>query len=272
VTNALRKTANIDLAPLAGAVAIACVLLAGCATAPTDPAERAAFEANNDPLEPMNRDIFAFNLAADKYVIRPVAEGYREVVPGFARDGIRHFLNNLNEPIIFMNNMLQGEAGRAANTVGRFVVNSTVGVGGIVDVMAMDGVPQESGDFGQTMFSYGVGAGPYLVLPILGPSNPRDAFGKLVVDSTADPFNNLINGTIYNEPTLQYVRAGVDGIDLRARNIETLDQLQRDSLDFYAKMRSVTRQYRDSELRHGKPAEPDPSLYGSGPEPTNLLP
>jgi phospholipid-binding lipoprotein MlaA len=271
VINTARKAAKFDLAPLAGAIGLACLLLAGCATPPTDPAERAAFDANNDPLEPMNRDIFEFNQAADKFVIRPVAVGYRDIVPEFARNGIRHFLNNLNEPVIFMNNMLQGEAGRAARTLGRFVFNSTLGVGGFVDVMAMNGVPQESGDFGQTLYSWGVGSGPYLVLPIFGPSNPRDAFGKFVVDGYADPFNELVNGTIYNEPTLEYVRDGVDGIDLRARNIDTLDQLQRDSLDFYAKLRSVSRQYRDSELRHGAAAEPDPSLYGpepTGPEPS----
>jgi len=105
------------------------------------------------------------------------------------------------------------------------------------------------------------------VLPIFGPSNPRDAIGKFVVDGYADPFNNLVNGTIYNKPTLEYVRDGVYGIDLRSRNIETLDQLERDSLDFYAKMRSVSRQYRDSELRHGAPAQPDTSLYGPEPSP-----
>ena len=190
------------------------------------------------------------------------------MLPEFARNGIRHFLNNLNEPIIFMNNVLQGEGdarrqhGRSVRVPTRPLVSAASSTS-----LAMNGVPQESGDFGQTLFRYGVGPGPYLVLPIFGPSNPRDAFGKYVVDGTADPFNNLINGTIYNEPTFStHVQAGVDGIDLRARNIETLDQLQRDSLDFYAKMRSVSRQYRESELRHGKAAEPDASLYG-GPEP-----
>lgn len=220
----------------------------------------------------MNRKIFDFNQLADKYVIRPVAVGYRDVVPEFARNGIKHFFDNLNEPVIFMNNMLQGEGGRAAKTVVRFAVNSTVGVGGFVDVMGMQGVPQETGDFGQTLYRWGAPPGPYLVLPILGPSNPRDAIGIYGVDGLADPFNRLVDGTIYNKPTLVYVRQGISGIDLRSRNIETLDQLQRDSLDFYAKFRSVWRQYRDSVLRHGASAEPDYSLYGgepSAPTPEN---
>ncbi len=253
----------------ATAAALICTgfVAGGCATAPADPSERAAFEATNDPLEPMNRQIFAFNQAADKYVIRPVAQGYRDVLPDFVRNRIKDFLDNLNEPVIFMNNMLQGEGGRAAKTVTRFVVNSTVGVGGLYDVLGANGVAQETGDFGQTLYRWGVPPGPYLVLPIFGPSNPRDAVGIYGVDGLADPFNRLVDGTIYNKPTLMYVREGLYGIDLRSRNIDTLDQLERDSLDFYAKMRSVSRQYRDSVLRHGASAEPDYSLYG-GPEPS----
>jgi phospholipid-binding lipoprotein MlaA len=267
VTSAPEQKKPHQLAVAAAALALAWLAPSGCATPPTDPTERAAYEATNDPLEPMNRSIFAFNQVADKYVIRPVAVGYRDVVPEFARNGLKHFLDNLNEPIIFMNNMLQGEGTRSAKTVTRFVVNSTVGIGGLVDVMGKDGVPQETGDFGQTLYRWGVGPGPYLVLPIFGPSNPRDAIGRYGVDGYADPFNNLVNGTIYNKPTLQYVRDGLFGIDLRSRNIENLDQLERDSLDFYAKIRSVSRQYRDSELRHGAPAEPDVLLYGPTPSP-----
>ena len=244
------------------------LLPGGCATAPTDPTERAAFEANNDPLEPVNREIFSFNQAADKYVIRPVAQGYRDVVPEFVRNRIKNFLDNLNEPVIFMNNILQGEGGRAAKTVTRFAVNSTVGVGGFYDVLGANGVPQETGDFGQTLYRWGVPPGPYLVLPIFGPSNPRDAVGIYGIDGLADPFNRLVDGTIYNKPGYMYLREGLQGIDLRSRNIETLDQLERDSLDFYAKMRSVSRQYRDSVLRHGASAEPEYSLYNS-PEPSS---
>jgi phospholipid-binding lipoprotein MlaA len=270
VTSASKEKRPLRLAVTAAALALVGLAPSGCATAPTDPTERAAFEATNDPWEPVNREIFAFNQVADKYVIRPVAIGYRDVVPEFARNRIRDFLDNLNEPVIFMNNMLQGEGGRAAKTVSRFVINSTVGVGGFYDVLGANGVPQESGDFGQTLYRWGVPPGPYLVLPILGPSDPRDAIGKYGVDGLADPFNRLVDGTIYNEPTLVYVREGVWGIDLRSRNIETLDQLERDSLDFYAKMRSVWRQYRDAELRHGAPAELDYSLYG--PEPGGPTP
>ena len=268
MTSAAKQKTPLRLLASAAALAVIGFLPSGCATPPTDPAERAAFEATNDPWEPLNRNIFAFNEAADKYVIRPTAIAYRDVVPQFVRNRIKDFLDNLNEPVIFMNNMLQGEGGRAAKTVTRFAVNSTVGVGGFYDVLGANGVPQETGDFGQTLYRWGVPSGPYLVLPILGPSNPRDAVGIYGIDGLADPFTRLIDGTIYNEPTLIYVREGVYGIDLRSRNIETLDQLHRDSLDFYAKMRSVWRQYRDSVLRHGAAAEIDYSLYG-GPEPSS---
>ena len=271
MTSASKEKRPLRLAVTAAALALVGLAPSGCATAPTDPTERAAFEATNDPWEPVNREIFAFNQVADKYVIRPVAIGYRDVVPEFARNRIRDFLDNLNEPVIFMNNMLQGEGGRAATTVTRFIVNSTVGVGGLYDVLGANGVKQETGDFGQTLYRWGVPPGPYLVLPVFGPSNPRDAIGIYGVDGMADPFNRLVDGTIYNKPTYMYVREGLQGIDLRSRNIETLDQLERDSLDFYAKMRSVSRQYRDSVLRHGAAAEPDYSLYDS-PEPSGPTP
>ena len=268
VTSRKENKTPVRLAAAAAILGLAWLAPSGCATPPTDPAERAEFQATNDPLEPLNRRIFAFNQVADKYVIRPAAIGYRDYVPELARNGIKHFLDNLNEPIIFMNNLLQGEGARASKTVVRFAVNSTIGAGGLVDVMGQQGVPQETGDFGQTLFRWGVGSGPYLMLPIFGPSNPRDAIGKYGVDGYADPFNRLIDGTIYNKPTLEYARDGFYGIDLRSRNIENLDQLERDSLDFYAKIRSVSRQYRDAELRHGVPTGPDVNLYGPTPSPS----
>ena len=125
--------------------------LAACATPPTDPAARAQYDANNDPLEPMNRQIFAFDMFIDKWFIKPVAQTYRAVVPEFGRDAVRNFLNNLHEPVIFANNVVQTEFTRAGWTAERFAINSTVGVGGMFDWASKWGVDQQSGDFGQVM-------------------------------------------------------------------------------------------------------------------------
>jgi phospholipid-binding lipoprotein MlaA len=238
------------LAPLL----IACVLgaVAGCATPPTEPAARAEFERTNDPLEPMNREVFDFNLLLDRILIKPVAQGYRNVVPGFARDGIRNFLHNLGEPVIFANDMLQGEWKSAHDTTARFLVNSTFGIGGIFDLASQTGLPRQTGDFGQTLYAWGAPEGPYLVLPIFGPSNPRDAIG-MGVDSQIDPFGYLASDYgAGNSATIS--RMAASGVDLRSRNIETLDDLQRNAIDFYAEMRSLYRQHRADELRHGRPA------------------
>jgi phospholipid-binding lipoprotein MlaA len=240
-------------APLAVAGVVAA---AGCATPPSDPAARAEFERTNDPFEPLNREIFDFNLFLDRVAIKPAAQGYQAVIPEKGRDAIRHFLDNLNEPIIFANNVLQGEFKRAHTTFARFLMNSTFGLGGVMDLATGEGLEKQSGDFGQTLYSWGVPEGPYLVLPVLGPSNPRDGVG-LGVDGYADPFGQL--ASIYHESIASYGRYVVDGIDQRSRNIETLDELQRNAIDFYAELRSLFRQRRAQVLRHGEPA-PIPDL------------
>jgi len=226
--------------------------LTACATPPTDPAARADFEATNDPLEPMNRQIFNFNQFLDTYLIKPVAQGYRKVLPGFGRDAIRNFLNNLGEPVIFANNMMQGEFKLAHDTFARFLFNSTFGVGGIFDLASDNGLERQTGDFGQTLYVWGVPEGPYLVLPIFGPSNPRDAVG-MGVDSQMDPWGYLASA--YGAATSATLgRYAASGVDLRSRNIETLDDIQRNAIDYYAQIRSLYRQRRARDLRHGRPA------------------
>jgi phospholipid-binding lipoprotein MlaA len=234
----------------------ATLALSACATAPTEPAARAEFEKTNDPLEPMNREIFDFNLFVDRIALKPIAQGYVFIVPQGGRNSVRHFLDNLGEPIVFANNLLQGEFKRAHDTLARFLMNSTFGIGGIFDLATKGGLEKQSGDFGQTLYSWGVTDGPYLVLPILGPSNPRDAVG-LGVDAYADPWGHLASN--YHRWYLSLVRGAVDGIDLRSRNIDTFDELQRHAIDFYAEIRSLFRQRRAAELRHGESA-PIPDL------------
>lgn len=240
-------------AQLGSAAALAFALL-GCASVPKDPAARAAFEANHDPLEPMNRKIFAFNQGLDRRVIKPLAKGYLKVVPRPVRDALHNFIANLNEPVVFINDLLQANLKKTGVTAGRFVLNSTVGIGGILDVATRNGLPEQSGDFGQTLFVWGVPEGPYLVLPVLGPSTPREA--------TGDGVDIFINPWRYVYPTRNYptavsvVEGVVAGVDERARNLDTLDELQRESVDFYAAMRSLYRQNRASVLRNGQPAPP----------------
>lgn len=232
--------------------------LGGCATPPADPAARAAYEQANDPLEPLNRKTFALNQALDKVIFKPAAQAYVAVVPGDARSAVHHVLDNLKEPTLFFDNVLQGQFKRAAITLGRFAVNSTVGFGGMVDVMTLSGVARQPADFGQTLYVWGVPSGPYLVLPILGPTNPRDAVGS-AVDSYADPTMIMVNENNVTEVTTW--RFVVGGVDERASVLDELDALEKNSVDFYAEMRSLAQQHRAAELRNGKAPDAEPDLY-----------
>jgi phospholipid-binding lipoprotein MlaA len=230
-------------------------LLAGCATPPTDPAERDAFEQNNDPLEPLNREIFGFNQFLDRVLLAPVAKIYVAIVPEDGRDAIRRLLDNMKEPTLFFNNVLQGEFERAGITLGRFTINTTLGLVGLFDVAAKLGLERQPADFGQTLFVWGFPEGPYLILPILGPSNPRDAIG-MGVDSYADPFALL--ASVHGIQEWTNARLIADGIDRRARVIDVLEDLEKNSLDYYAQLRSLSQQHRAAELRRG--AAPGPSI------------
>ena len=182
------------------------VLMAGCATAPMQkepvipakitvpenevPEKQQAFYAY-DPWEPMNRRIYNFNAVFDEYVFLPVVRAYEFVLPDFAQTGVTNFFNNLTEINNLMNSLLQGKILKAYNTVGRILINTTVGIGGLIDVATdVEGIKREDEDFGQTLGFYGIGPGPYLVLPVLGPSDLRDASG-LVVDTIA--YNIMMN-------------------------------------------------------------------------------
>jgi phospholipid-binding lipoprotein MlaA len=225
------------------------MVAAGCATVPREPAAYAAFKATNDPLEPLNRKTFAFNQGLDRALLKPIAKAYVRAIPDRGRDGIRNFVNNLHEPLVMVNNLLQGEFRRAGTTAGRFVLNSTAGLAGIMDVAGRHGLARQSGDFGQTLYVWGVHDGPYLVLPVMGPSNPRDGFG-MGADLFLNPFVWLTPHYRY-QTSFSVAQATVGGIDERARNLDTLDEIQREAVDYYASMRSLYRQNRNAELRHG---------------------
>jgi phospholipid-binding lipoprotein MlaA len=240
------------------AALVMATLLGGCATPPADPTERAQFIHNNDPLEPLNRKTFALNQFLDQLLFKPAAQTYVAVFPGDARTAIHHMLDNMKEPTLAFNNLLQGEFKRAGISVGRLIVNSTVGFGGMVDVMTLSGVERQPADFGQTMCVWGISSGPYLILPILGPTDARDAVGS-AVDSYDDPFTILANE--YGITELTTSRFIIGGIEERAKVLDELDDLEKNSVDFYAEMRSLWQQHRDADLRRGKAPDAAPGLY-----------
>lgn len=235
--------------------------LSACASHPSATTEQqpvATYEEEfNDPFEDANRKIFEFNQFVDRNAIVPVAKAYRAAFPDPVRDVFRDFLYNLREPLIFANDTLQGQFESAGKDLARFVVNSTVGMGGTVDVMGRWGVPYHEEDLGLTLGTWGVPEGPYLVVPILGPSTPRDLGGQ-VAEGFGDPFNRLVSGNPWTLYWIPYARGLVSGIDTRSRYIETLADIERTSLDFYATIRSLYRQRRAALIRHEKEEELPP--------------
>jgi len=226
-------------------------LTSGCATRPpaTDPDALAEYQSNNDPLEPTNRFLYRVNDAVDTAVLRPVAQGYRYVVPGFIRRTIANALVNVASPVTFANDVLQGHPRNAAATITRFVVNSTIGLGGFFDVADDLGLPAHKGaNFGTTLAVWGVGEGPFLFLPLLGPSNVRDA-GGYAGNVLLDPFTWVSFGGVN---ALEGSRFGVGAVDTRERLIDPIDQVKKDSLDPYATFRSVYRQSRANEIEQSR--------------------
>jgi len=210
----------------------------------------------SDPLEILNRFVFAFNETLDVFIIRPAAVVYRDAVPDPIKTSVRSFFRNLGEPLNFMNALFQGDAARADTIASRFMINSILTLG-FYDYAAELGHPYHPEDFGQTLGSYGVGPGPYLVLPLLGPSTFRDAAGR-GVDAFLSPWGFVMPQDQARE--LSVVQAGVLGLDYRMRNIETLDALQADSLDFYARIRSLYLQTRAREVNNTDTPDDDSTV------------
>jgi len=221
----------------------ACLALSGCAT--KDPQSL----AQNDPWEPGNRAIFNFDIQLDHAVARPVARFYISAVPEVARDGIHNALTNLNAPVVFVNDSLQLDGGKATDTAGRFLVNSTVGLAGLIDVASKIGIPYHDNDFGITLGKGGSAEGSYLVLPLLGPKPPRDLVG-MGVDVAFDPLTYMS----WNDSTLYaIIRTGLGVLDDTAANIDAVDSIERSSIDFYATTRSLYRQNRAAQISGGQP-------------------
>lgn len=233
-----------------GAALVVGTLLSGCASAPNanDPQAVAEYKELNDPIEPLNRTFFEFNRGLDTMLLRPAATFYKAMVPPPLQNLVHNFLNNLKTPVVLLNDVLQGEGQRASDTLARFAINTTVGVLGFGDPATNMGFARHGEDFGQTLGVWGSGEGPYLVLPIFGPSNPRDAVGK-VVDTLTDPIWHYAQNT--DREYIPNERLVADAINFRARNLNEINDLQRTSIDYYAAVRDLYRQIRNDEIRNG---------------------
>lgn len=225
-------------------------LLSGCASAPNanDPQAVAEYKELNDPIEPLNRTFFEFNRGLDTMLLRPAATFYKAMMPPPLQNLVHNFLNNLKTPVVLLNDVLQGEGQRASDTLARFAINTTVGILGLGDPATGMGFARHGEDFGQTLGVWGSDEGPYLVLPILGPSNPRDAVGK-VVDTLTDPIWHYAQNT--DREYIPNERLVADAINFRARNLNEINDLQRTSIDYYAAVRDLYRQIRSDEIRNG---------------------
>lgn len=235
----IRKASSLAL------MAVASIMLVACASADSYKGYAGGVQVY-DPFEESNRAVFAFNSAVDSAVIHPVVKGYRAVTPGPVRTGVSNFLKHLKSPVLFANQILQGDVGGAGDVALRAVINTFVGAGGLFDVAGYEGIDYETEDFGQTLAVWGVGHGPYLVVPFLGPSSLRDYAGY-AVDSFADPLRWYLFNT--EREGLYYAKLGADYLDLRDSIMDVLEDLEASSIDYYAAVRSTYYQRRQALIK-----------------------
>jgi phospholipid-binding lipoprotein MlaA len=230
-------------------IALLVSLLGGCALG-RNPA---------DPLEPLNRGVYQFNDAVDKAIVKPVAQAYRAVIPQFIRSSVSNFFSNINDVIVALNNLLQGKFTAAYSDLGRVLMNSTLGIGGLFDVASEAGVERHEEDFGQTLGYWGVGDGPFLVLPVLGPSNVRDSVGRFV-DYHADLTKYVDPSRARNQIWL------TRGVNRRAELLDASTVLQTAALDPYEFVRDAYIQRRRNLIHDGSPP-PDREFMDPTPPP-----
>lgn len=199
----------------------------------------------SDPFEGYNRVIFSVNDTLDQAILTPIAKGYRAVVPGGVRTGVHNALNNLKSPLTIGNQILQGDISGAGTATVRMVVNTFVGLGGIFDVAASEGIEDEPEDFGQTLAVWGVGHGPYIVPPILPPASLRDHTGALV-DTYVDPVRLWLTNTDQDE--LYIAKVALSTLDTRTSLLDVLADLKKSSIDYYATIRSAYTQRRAAQV------------------------
>jgi len=218
-------------------ILLAGLMLTGCATLPSGKPDP------RDPWERFNRSSFAFNDALDRAVAKPVAKAYKKVTPRVVRTGVSNALSNLNTVSTIINDVLQGKMRQAGHDSGRFLLNSTLGLAGLFDPASAAGLQNNDEDFGQTLGKWGVKPGPYLMLPLLGPSNVRDTFAR-IPDQYTYPVNYL------QDDSTRYIIRAVDFLDLRAGLLDLDAQLER-SYDRYAFVRNAWMQRREFMVTDG---------------------
>ncbi|MEO1460357.1 MAG: VacJ family lipoprotein, partial [Pseudomonadota bacterium] len=250
-------TFTTSLRLVAGAVAL--LTLGACAS--TDPGE--GFAAM-DPYENTNRVFHDFNVGADRYVLRPAAKGYDAAVPDTAQLLIGNGISHLDLPVDLANYVLQGEVQAALRVLGRFTLNTTLGAGGLLDPATEFGLPREETDFGITLGKWGVASGPYLVLPLLGPSSPRDAAG-FAVDIAFSPttYTGFADSSVLNAFSLPL--AVVERVDDRARNADLIDEVLYESPDSYVTLRSIYLQRRQAAILGEEGGEALPDIFDEEP-------
>lgn len=229
---------------------LALLSVAACAARPPagDAEAQAEYRELNDPLEPTNRVFYRINDTIDTYALRPVAVAYRDYVPGAVRRPVRNVLSNLGMPANFANDVLSAKPRKAGDSLMRFLINTTAGGLGLFDVATKWGYPDHSSDLGLTLALWGVEGGPYLYLPIIGPSNPRDAVG-FGGNTILDP---LTWASFGGSTAAGLTRYGATAVDTRERFIEPIDSIKRNALDPYATFRSVSRQNRADEVEKAR--------------------
>ncbi len=195
----------------------------------------------NDPFEDLNRDIFVFNEKLDEKILKPTALVYRKVTPQFARTGVTNFFNNLEEIDTTINQVLQGEIKYAFNDAGRFVINTTIGLFGLIDIASKMGLEKHEEDFGQTLGVWGISSGPYIMLPFLGPSNPRDLLSR--------PISSFLSGTFAMEDNdVKFTLVGIDALETRERLLDAETLIIGDKYMF---VKDAYVQSREYEIKNG---------------------
>ncbi len=244
----MRKTAILWISVL---IIGTSVFLSGCSSTQTILDEDNISVSEKDPFESVNRGIFAFNQVADKVILKPVAEGYRWAVPDFIRNSVGNVFETLKQPAYFLNALLQGNPKDALHILERTGVNLTFGCLGLFDVASKMDIPAPDNDFGQTLAKWGWhDEGPFIMLPLLGPSNPRDAIGL-----GADTLVNPLDWRLRHEPLIVYGLTATEGFSKREKALELLDNLEKSSTDHYAAMRTMYRQNRQKKINQVLPEE-----------------
>jgi phospholipid-binding lipoprotein MlaA len=244
--------------PAAAVVVLTSLILAGCASQPN------AKKDPRDPFEKFNRVSYKVTDAVDRAVLKPTAKGYKAVAPQFVETGVSNFFSNLNQPTVIVNDLLQAKFTPALSDTGRFLLNTTLGVGGLFDPASGVGLDRNDEDFGQTLGKWGMPSGPYLWIPFLGPSTIRDAFGT-GVDAFTDPMNYV------ERDVIRFSLTGLNVIDARARRLD-LEETLRSTYDPYGFIRNAYLQQREYAVKDGNVESPtfdDEPLEDPEPEADN---